>query len=285
MNKIVFFGSGWYTIPVMKRLVSHGLDLVITTEKNPDSLFLKFCKENNIKTISVSNSRDLINQEQVISSHQIAVLASFGAIIPASIIENLPLGILNIHPSLLPKYKGPSPIQYAILNGESITGVTIIKLDDKVDHGPIVAKQPYNLNGNETSEELLSILFEIGSELVEQLILKLNKNETITETPQDHNNETWSSKLSKEDGYIDLKSPEFNVTNLKFKIDNMIRGYYPWPGVWMEWESEDGEFKVVKLLPEKRIQVAGKRPMSYKDFLNGYGDKGRLLLSKLGLNS
>lgn len=277
MNKIVFFGSGWYTIPVVKKLIPLGLDLVVTTEKNHDSLFLKFCSENNIQTLNATTAKELLAHEQQITSRSYAVLASFGAIIPKRIINGLKNGIINIHPSLLPKYKGPSPIQFTILHGETVTGVTIIKLDDQVDHGPVLAQKPYNLNGNETSEDLLSILFEIGGELVVKQIEKLKQGQKLVETPQDQNNESWSYKIKKDDGKIDI-----NTENTKTVIDRKIRAFYPWPGAWLTTTLK-GQTKNIKLLPEERIQVEGKTPMAYKDFVNGYGEEGRNLLIKLGL--
>jgi methionyl-tRNA formyltransferase len=286
MNQnVVFFGSGWYTIPVVKKLIPLGLDLVVTTEKNPDSLFLKFCNENNLKTIQVSNASEIINQKSLIINHNVAILASFGEIIPQSLIDTLPHGVINIHPSLLPKFKGPSPIQYTLLSGDPITGVSIIKLDDKVDHGPILAQQPYSLTGNETAEDLLSILFEIGADLTEDIVTKIQKGEKIAETPQDHTLESWSYKIKKNDGYINistLSSSELEIRNFKLELARKVRAYYPWPGVWFIARIKDKELRI-KLLPENKIQPEGKNPMSYKDFLNGYEEEGRNLLIKLGL--
>ena len=279
MQKIVFFGSGWYTIPVMQKLMPHGLDLVVTTERNPESHFLKFCSDNSITTLSVSTASEITNHQSQIANHQIAVLASFGAIIPHSILNSFPDGIINIHPSLLPKYKGPSPIQYALLNGENTTGVTLITLDDKVDHGPILSQRPYELQGNETSQDLLSILFEIGAEMIEEQVIKLKNGEKLTSTPQDHSKESWSKKISKKDGYIDIDQ----LNTGPYAIGSMIKAFYPWPGVWFTTLLK-GQSKIVKLLPENKIQIEGKTPMNLKDFENGYGDEGRIILEKLGLN-
>lgn len=301
-QKTVFFGSGEYTIPVLEKLISHGLDLVVTTEHNPNSPLLKFCHENNIQTISCFTASDLTNHKSLIINHTLAVLASYGAFIPDEIINLFPEGIINIHPSLLPKYKGPSPVQYALLNGETITGVTLIKLDNEIDHGPMLSQKPYNLTGNETTPDLLSILFEIGADLVEEVIIKLENDEKVTETPQDHSKESWSYKIEKKDGYIDLSNlpiDELEVRNFKFEIDRKVRSYYPWPGVWFRYPviatkrhhkmastlgvQSNLENKIIKLLPEDRIQVEGKNPMSYKDFINGFGEEGRELLEKLRL--
>jgi methionyl-tRNA formyltransferase len=278
-NKIVFFGSGDFTVPVVEKLLPHGLDLVVTNDKNPNSLLTSFCKQNNIPIIIASTTSELSSFNSQISNHSVAILASFGAIIPQSIIDGLPNGILNIHPSLLPKYKGPSPVQYALLNGETITGITIIKLDDKVDHGPILAQKPYQLTGNETSEDLLSILFEIGADIIEEIVIKFENGKTVSQTPQDHSKESWSKKISKQDGMIDL----YKLQTINYKLENMVRAFYPWPGVWFISRIKNQELRI-KLLPEGRIQVEGKNPMNYKDFINGFGEEGKLLLEKLGLN-
>jgi methionyl-tRNA formyltransferase len=284
-QKIVFFGGGEYTIPVVEKLLNHGLDLVITTEKNPDSKLLRYCKEQNIQTLTAQTSSDLTNNQSLITNHNVAVLASYGAFVPEKIINMFQNGIINIHPSLLPKYKGPSPIQYALLNGETVTGVTLIKLDNEIDHGSILAQRPYELSGNETSEDLLSILFEIGGDMVEELIIKLEKIEVLNETPQDHTKETWSYKIEKKDGMIDLNdipTDPLEIKNFKLKIARKVRAFYPWPGVWFVSRIKNQESRI-KLLPENKIQVEGKNPMNYKDFINGFGEEGKEILDRLSL--
>lgn len=275
-QKIVFFGSGWFVVPVIKTLINHGLAFVVTNESEGE--VVEFCKANNIEFVS-SNLKDTTVIEKIKSLNPtVAILASYGAFVPDSVISAFPKGIINIHPSLLPKYKGPSPVQYALLNNETITGVTLIRLDDQIDHGPILAQRPYNLNGTETSKDLLSILFEIGAQLVEEVISKLEKGEEVQEKAQDHSQETWSYKIEKKDGLIDPT----NLQDTRFKLDCMIRGLYPWPGVWFRTLLK-GQEKIVKLLPEGKIQVEGKNSVTYKDFLNGFGDEGHDLLSSLSL--
>src|SRR3989344_1701271 len=171
INKIVFFGSGSYTIPVVKKLIPHGLDLVITTEN--EGPITDFCKKRGIKLISASTVKDLTSHQSLIANHSLAVLASFGAIIPDEIINAFKYGIINIHPSLLPRWKGPSHIQYTLLNGDAQTGVTLIKLDNEIDHGNILSQKTYKLDGSETTQFLLEKLFLIGAEMVEELIIKL----------------------------------------------------------------------------------------------------------------
>ncbi len=321
-QSIIFFGSGIYTIPIVKKLLAHNLLLVVTTEKVGE--LVKFCELERIKYISTNlkNENDIkLIQE---SKPTLAILASYGAVIPESIIKSIKNGIINIHPSLLPRWKGPSPIQYTLLNSDTQTGVTLIKLDNEIDHGNILSQTNYKLKGDETTKDLLDILFLQGAEMVEDLIIKLENGENLIETPQNHSQESWSYKIEKKDGEINMSS----ILDIG-KLKNMIRAYYPWPGVWLRYslpvianpsnviatlssskekQSNDKRIatspsshrndesshptldagsrlhnKIIKLLPQDLIQVEGKNPMNYNDFINGFGEEGENLLTKLQL--
>lgn len=275
-QKIVFFGSGAYTIPTVKKLQDKGLMLVVTTEK--DGELVRFLKKEQIPfIISRLKNKDDISRIQNLKPN-IGVLASYGAILPKKVIELFLLGILNIHPSLLPKYKGSSPVQYTILNGDLLTGVTIIKLDDQVDHGPIVAQEKVELSGRETFPELTKLLFLQGADMVEKVVQKLTKEPTIQAIPQRINQEEFTKKITKEDGKIILSEPLPQDS-----LDRKIRAFYPWPGVYLT-ASLGNQTKIIKLLPKNMVQVEGKRPMSYKDFINGYGKDALKILESLGIS-
>lgn len=275
MKKIVFFGAGDFVIPVVETLRNQRLILVITTETT--GKFIEYLTSNNIEFVS-----GRLLDEGVIKKLQalhpgVGILASYGALIPQEIIDLFPLGILNIHPSLLPKFKGPAPVPYTITAGEAETGVTIIQMDDKLDHGPIVAQERMLLQGNETSQELLELLFLKSAEMVQKIVQDINSGLKIESNPQDPNNESWSEKLEKEDGKIDLNNPPKSD-----ELDRKIRAFYPWPGVYLT-ASLSGKEKKLKLLPQGRVQVEGKNPMSYSDFINGYGMEAEEILNKLQL--
>lgn len=276
MNRIVFFGSGDYTIPVVEMLRSHGLVLSITTEH--DGPFVSYHKKNNIPLLitDLKNTNDLQTIQD--TSAPLAVLASYGEILPQNVIDSFSLGILNIHPSLLPKYKGPSPIQTTILSGDTKTGVTIIQLDDQVDHGPIIAQKEIPLNGSETTQHLKKQLFALGALLVKEILEKIEAGQMPPARTQEHGLETFTEKITREDGFVDVEQPPNPI-----EIDRMIRAYYPWPGTWTQAKLL-GNLKRIKLLPEKKIQVEGKKIMTYKDFINGYGENGKTILSCLGLS-
>lgn len=273
---VVFFGTGEYTIPVIKVLVNRGLALIVTTDNNGE--VAGYARKHNIPLL-VS---DLRREEDVMRirdiSPNLGVLASYGAIISQKVIDMFSLGILNIHPSLLPKYKGPSPIQNTILNGDDTCGVSIILLDSEIDHGPVVCARAVRLQGGETTLELKDSLFFLGSEMISQVLDRLAVDPKIKSVAQDHGKESFTEKILSRDAYIDLENPP----DLK-KLDRMTRAYYPSPGVFFE-TNLSGRLRRVKLLPFGKIQIEGKRIMSYRDFINGYGSEAEVILSKLGLS-
>ncbi len=280
-QRIIFFGSGEYTIPVIEVLREFDLRLVVTTEK--DGPFIKYLRENNIPY----SNKKLTPHSSLITHHSptLGVLASYGAILPKEILDLFPEGIINIHPSLLPKFKGPSPIQSTILAGETETGTTIIKLDEQVDHGPIIKQDKVSLVGDETTQGLKNALFTIGSYMIGSIIEKLEINqglslmqgETLKVTPQDHSKESFTEKITKQDGFIDFSNPPSPD-----ELDRKIRAFFPWPTVWFKTKI-NGKEKLIKLFPEKQIQVEGKRIMNFKDFINGYPE-GKEILKQLKLN-
>ena len=203
------------------------------------------------------------------------VVASFGKILPKEIINIPKYGSLNIHPSLLPNYRGPSPIQTAILNGDKNTGVTIIKMDEEIDHGPILFQKEEVIQTDDTFLTLYERLFKIGADnLTDTINNYINDNLQIAS--QNHSEATFTKLLKKANGQIDIHNPP-----PKEKLERMIRAFYPWPGVFFKGKLGGAE-RIVKLLPDNQIQVEGKKSMSYKDFINGYAEAGKIL-SKLGL--
>ena len=283
-QKIVFFGSSNYVIPVIE-IIKKNFDfsLVITTEQNPSDPIPHFCIKNKIKYISVTSlNNSIVNDQLSMVNCQLAILADFGLIIPKRVLKIFQKGIINIHPSLLPKYRGPTPVQNAILNGENMTGISIIKLDDKVDHGPILAQKEEKILEDDTADTLYARLFEIGADLIYQNIKHYIKG-YLKPRQQIHSKATFTKLLQKNDGLINLDNPPSPI-----KIARMIRAYHPWPGVWTKLQIVAGSTrgvdvqKIIKFLPEQKIQVEGKNPVSYKDFTNGYS-KGKDILEKLKL--
>src|SRR5690606_25239007 len=144
---------------------------------------VEFCKIKNIDFSVVKNSAEL---EEIISEVKpvAGITADFGMIIPEEILELLPKGILNIHPSLLPELRGPTPAQTALLNGQTKTGVSLFKLDKEIDHGPIIAQEEFEIPQDFTSKDLLTALFKLGANLIENNLEDYINSDL---TPEDQN--------------------------------------------------------------------------------------------------
>lgn len=269
--KTIFFGGSSFVIPIINVLKANfGLQYVVV--KNENDPLINYCLLNNIdfeinSNLKYGKKEPWEKDTQIFSKKaDVGIVADYGVYIPKDVSSFYPKGILNIHPSLLPKYRGPTPAQSAILSSEAKTGVTIIKIDSQIDHGPILAQKEYEIEKTETSFDLLKKLFNQGASLLEDTLPKyLSRN--LIPKPQDDSKATFTRIFTKNDGLIDIE----NLPNIE-KLDNMIKAFYPWPGVWTKTNVGKQNEKIVKFLPGNLIQVEGKKEMSYKDFLNGYLD-------------
>ncbi|MBI4091879.1 MAG: methionyl-tRNA formyltransferase [Candidatus Levybacteria bacterium] len=275
-GKIVFFGAGPYVSRTVEVLIREFEVYVFTTETDRNDPLLLYCIHTNIPHFSIKKfDHEVIVDIKKIGA-KIAVLAYFGLIIPDDVLDLFDLGIINIHPSLLPKLRGPTPVQAAILAGEKTTGVSIIKLDEEVDHGPILGMINHTIAPNDTSDSLYRTLFKMGGDLLIRALPKYIAGKLALQE-QDHSKATFTERLTRYSGLIDLTKPPQPL-----QLDRMIRAYYPWPGVWFRTKL-NGVERTVKLFPEQKIQVEGKNIMKLSDFANGYPE-GRLILSKLSIS-
>lgn len=244
--KVVFFGTPEFVSPVLKVL------------------------KKDFQLVKVVNSKnwgpDFVNQFKKLEP-DLLVVASFGKIIPQEILDIPKFGSLNVHPSLLPKYRGPSPIQAAILAGDKQTGVTIMLMDEKMDHGPILIQKKITISDSDSFESLSTKLFQMGANLLTRTTLEYVAGK-IKPRVQNYAIATYCPLVKKQDGYFDINSPPNPET-----LDRKIRAFYPWPGVWTIWRYAIGDKKIekiVKFYPSGRVQMEGKKATDLKSFLHGY---------------
>ena len=259
--KIVFFGTPNYIVPILEKLHKNfGVTAVVTQppKKVGREQKLTFSP---VDDFAHKRKIDIIFDPQMAPSAELGVCAAYGLIIPRSVIEKYRYGILNVHPSLLPKYRGASPIQAAIANGDTQTGVTIIKMDEKMDHGPIVAQFKEDILPDDTGETLRQRLFERSAQVLVDLIPNYLKKR-INLKAQTHTKATFTKIIKKEDGFINLKDKTPQET------ERFIRAMYPWPCAWTK--TPDG--KRLKLLPNDMVQLEGKNPVTRKQFEDAYPD-------------
>lgn len=202
-----------------------------------------------------------------LSEADLGVVAAYGHILSKEELNMPKYGCINVHPSLLPKYRGPTPIQQTLLNGDKTSGITIIKMDEEIDHGLIIYQETLDISDNDNLESLSNKFFQRAADILPKIIEDFVSGKIIPQG-QNHAKAEFCLKLTRNSGYFPIENPPDSDT-----LDKMIRAYYPWPGVWTEWNN-----KIVKFLPNNILQMEGKKAMPAKDFLNGYPDFPRQLL-------
>lgn len=228
--KIIFFGAPNFAAYALQTLAeSFQVVCAVTHPDKPAGRGMtitstpvkRVALQNGIKVIEAGNNQEL--QKEILKyKPQLGIVFAHSEIISKKILDLFPSGVLNIHPSLLPKYRGASPVQSAIISGEKTSGVSIIKLDDKLDHGPILIQKEEEIEEDENAENLLGRLADIGTQMLVKIIPAYINGE-VKLTEQDHSQATITEKLSKHDGLID-----WNKT--KEEIQRQHRAYFPWPG-------------------------------------------------------
>lgn len=275
--KVLFFGTPVFVLPMVGALYQyHTLVAVVTAPDKPvgrkqvltPTPIKQKAQKLNIPVLTPEKLNDQFIQQLKRIRPDLIVVAAYGKIIPKDILDIPRYGSLNVHPSLLPKYRGASPIQTAILNGDKISGVTVIQMDEKMDHGPIVSTRKVILSDQDTFESLSKKMFIIGADELVKIIPEYISGK-VKPTIQNHAIAEYCPIIKKEDGYFDINNLQAGRQTLPFlkKLDRMIRAYYPWPNAWTKYQS-----KIVKFLPEGLIQMEGKKAIPFKDFLNGYPD-------------
>lgn len=304
--KIIFFGTPEFSLPPLEALIKNGycIKAVIT---NPDEPMGRkqiltpppvkiLAEKHKIPIFQPFNLKDE-NFKKEIPEADIYIVAAYGKLIPKTILELPKYGSLNIHPSLLPRWRGPSPIQYAILSGDIEAGVTIIKMDELMDHGPVIAASSIKLpaSGKPTYPKLHDQLSWLGADMLIKTLPKWLRGE-ITPIPQNDAKATYSKILKKDDGRV-------NWTRPSEEIEKMVRALNPWPGAWTLWPSDKKIYRIrieeaeaiedepsrgsygyvwpsekysllVKTgsgsLLVKKLTLEGKKPLNSETFLNGY---------------
>lgn len=307
--RLIFFGTSNFAVPILTRLVDSGFSpqLVMTQPDAPVGrkkiltpppikdaaarMGLPIFQPTSLKTDETALVLEKISPD-------IFILAAYGKIVPRRILEIPRIGSLNVHPSLLPKFRGASPIHAVILSGETETGATIIQMDSEVDHGPIVAQEKFLLRGDETYLSLSSQLAELSAELLLDALPSYIEEKTVLR-PQHHEKASFTGLIKPTEANIDWNR---SAT----EIERMVRAYHLWPTAYSHWrkpgatiplrinilrsrvEDTDASPKHPGLISERsgklcvetgkgsllveRLQISGRNETDAAAFLRGHRD-------------
>jgi methionyl-tRNA formyltransferase len=279
--KWVLFGTSDFVALLLEELKKTGFlpTLIVTAPDKPKGRKLvltpppikRWAATNNISVLQPEKLRDENFLNKLGKDWDLFVVAAYGKIIPKAILDIPKHGSLNIHPSLLPKYRGPSPLQFQILNDEENIGVSIIKIDEEVDHGPIVAQEKIELLNWPISFKKLEKETAISAAKLLQGVLPQWLSQKITLAEQNHAEATFTRLLKKEDGLLDLKDNPYK-NYLKFLA------YEEWPGAYFFAEQDNKKIRVkitsadFESTPTPRFKIRrgipeNRHEMSYDDFL------------------
>lgn len=307
---LIFLGTPDFAVPSLQQLLAAGADirLVVTQPDRPKGRGKKL-SPTPVKVLA-ENSRLPIYQPERIKEHDAiaeihrhaascAVLVAYGQLLPKAFLGAFPLGVLNVHASLLPCYRGAAPIQRALLAGESKTGVTIMLLDEGMDSGPVLAQRELPISVEDNSGALHEKLARAGAELLVETLEKWRTG-LIRPHPQDHSAATYAPPIKKEELRLNWQLPAGQLVNA-------VRAFDPWPGAYafyqekrlkcyrarlLEWRSEGRPGEILGIVDERLavlggdgavlgigdLQLEGQRRLTATDFLRGHPVSSRSLL-------
>ena len=302
--KVVFMGTPDFAVPVLGALAEAGHDVVgVYTQPDRRAGRGRRSAASPIKRYALAHGLPVLQPVSLRRDEQAAatlsalapdvvVVAAYGLFLPTAMLETPRLGCLNIHPSLLPLRRGPSPVASAILDGDATTGVTVIRLDDRMDHGPIIAQRRTPICPLETAGALTARLFRLGAELLLERLPGLDRG-ILVPVDQDASLATVTRRLVKKNGEIDWGRPAEYLAR-------QVRAYDPWPGTFTLWEDRrlavvtasaaqeppaSGPAGLVTAFGEgvgvvtgegvldlQAVRIEGRKPVTGADFAKGHRD-------------
>jgi len=294
-------GTPQFAVPILEALITATSVVVVVTQPDKPIGRGKRVEPSPVKVLALKKRIPVLEPKRLrkevdiletlrIYDADLFVVAAYGQILPADVLEIPKHGCINVHASLLPRWRGASPIQNAILAGDRNTGVTIMQMDAGMDTGPILAQHELRITADDTGMILSQKLSILGQELLLGVLPDYLAGE-LTPIPQNDELATYTALIKKEDGLLD-----FNQTAIE--LDRKVRAFNPWPGTFMPWKNSQLKILQVEILQgvklhpgEKEIrekypvigtkeavlrllyvQVPGKNIVSGKDFLNGARD-------------
>ena len=299
MAKVVFMGTPEFAVPILQKLIETQTVVGVVTQPDRPAGRGRQLRPSPVKVTAEKAGIQLHQPESLRSEEAAAplrtwqadviVVAAFGQILRPHVLDLPPFGCINVHASLLPRWRGASPIQHAIMAGDSETGITLMKMDEGLDTGPIYLQESLTITPNETAASLHDRLSKLGADLLAQHLNDINLGRIEAKT-QDNALATYAPLIKKDAGWLDWQRSSMD-------LDRHIRAMTPWPGAFSSWQGENlkillaqptgqqlppgvpGQIFVIQDsilvhtgdggLKLGRLQLAGKKAMSPADFLRG----------------
>ena len=299
--RIVFMGSPEFALPVLSALAKSYLVVGVITQPDRASGRGRELKAPPVKTLALELNLPIMQPEKLRAPEamdqlrawapDLIVVAAFGQILKKEVLDLPKYGCINVHASLLPRWRGAAPINAAILAGDEETGVTIMQMDVGLDTGPMLAKSSIRIKPDDTTDSVLAALSTLGADLLLETLPEYIDGK-LTAQPQPADGSTYAPMLKKEDGLLDFTRPAI-------ELERRVRAMNSWPGAWFEWKGNplkvmrasvvsvgQGLASGSRLIVEGRpavmsadsalvleeIQPAGKKIMTGKSFLSGARD-------------
>ena len=281
MAKIVFMGTPEFAVPGLNKLIQTQEVVGVVTQPDRPAGRGKKLRPSPVKVTAVQSGIPVYQPASLRSEEaagplrqwqpDMIVVAAFGQILRPHVLNLPPHGCLNVHASLLPRWRGASPIQHAILSGDVVTGVTLMQMDVGLDTGPMFVQESIPIHADETAATLHNRLAELGAAMLGQYLNDI-LNGRLTVIPQDDDHATYAPMIKKENGRLD-----WNQTSVQ--LDRHIRAMTPWPGAFTTWQGKS--LKSLKILAARMVD--GRLPAGAPGQVVGWGETAVILTQDGGL--
>ena len=298
MTRIVFMGTPEFAVPTLNMLIQHHDVVGVVTQPDRPAGRGAALKAPPIKEVALAHAIPILQPQKLRHvvdelrdwQADLFVVAAFGQILPQKVLDIPPQGCINVHGSLLPRWRGAAPIQAAIRHGDAQTGVTIMQMDAGLDTGPVLSKRAIDIAPDETGQSLHDKMAQLGAELLRDTLPSYLRGE-LEPQPQDDSQATYAPQISKDEGRLDW-------TRSAAELERLVRAFTPWPGTFTTWQGkqlkvhraelaqgqaepgrvvalEDGGCAVGTaqgLLRLLEVQLEGKKRLAIGEFLRGQDD-------------
>lgn len=279
--RIVYFGTPDFSADLLQRLLDDQdvrCTVVAVVTQPPQKVGrAQILTSSPVEELAKMKGLPVVHSHEELSlDYDLGLVFAYSKILPDSLLKQAKYGYWNVHPSMLPKYRGPSPVAWALLNGDTSTGCTIMQMDAQMDHGAIIAQEQTYIFPQERRSELTGRLVKLGYKLLRSALLQLGETGAVDSMVQDHTQATYTKLIRKQDGYVEKSA--FSTGSVAVETFNMWRAYDGWPGIWttLHHQGRQLRLKITKMQANgdlyqiTHVQLEGKNEVAFEQFQQAY---------------